>query len=71
MATQLRNLRLDLQRYQMLKSGDPVDPNPILDRRWTQQTKKVVWLNNLLKDDVELKRAVRAVNDKAGKSFLK
>jgi predicted nucleotidyltransferase len=31
-AKQLRNLRLDLQRFQMLSAGEPVDPNPMLGR---------------------------------------
>lgn len=61
-AEQIRNLRLDLQRYQMLKAGEPVDPNPMLDQRWVDLVNKKEWLNTVANGDDELNIALRLIH---------
>jgi hypothetical protein len=66
---QLRSLRLDLQRYEMLNNFAPVAPNPMLDERWTQQRNRKEWLKTLVGSDTELSSALRGVASKASSSW--
>jgi len=70
-AKQLRNLRLDLQRYQLLCAGEPVVPNPILDRRWKEQSNNMEWLNDLLGTDGELYEALIELTSKSRKAVFR
>jgi hypothetical protein len=70
-AKHLRNLRLDLQRVQMLRAGEPVDPNPMLDERWRNLANREQWLNDLIGHDPELQTALREISLKTRKATLK
>jgi hypothetical protein len=62
---QLRQLRLDIQRLDLLRKGKPVDPNPLLDRLWEQERNRHQWIGQTLAKEGELLNLVMSVIDLA------
>jgi predicted nucleotidyltransferase len=56
--TQLRNLRLDLQRFSLLMGGAAVPPSPLLDKAWESQDLMSL-IDRCSEEDTDLAQLVR------------